>query len=597
MKRWLVFLVMVGCGGDDMVVAGNDAALPPVVEPAPAPEPAPSADPLPEPTPPPTPAPDPEAEALARAEAAQRAFDAQYPNHGLTFHFLARVRGRPHHRADVVGYMRRGARFRASSRVPGVGCARGWFEVPGDGFVCRGEGFLIDDEPPSFEPTPVPAALEDALPYAYGFTARADVPQYWRVPTPAEETRVVEALSALAAEEAAAAEAEAATEAEATAAEESTAVEESAAAEESAAIAESAATAPAEALPEEAAEEAAVATEVDAPTPAEVPEVDGTEAAVAVAAPTTNVEAPPPPGTQTTESEPAEDAVDPSLVAAAQGTIEVPDYVRLRMGRGFYVSLDGEVTDEGRRFFRTVRGAYVRANTITGNEPPTHRGVVLGGRWQLPVAFVFRSGTHRLRRLPSSGRLRDLGVVERHTPFPIADRFTRARREYLVARDGYLVRRTSLRVASAIERPTEIPESDRWVHVNLKEQTLVAYEGDHAVFATTVSTGREGFDTPVGIFRIASKHVSTTMDDLNAGEESYLIEDVPWTMYFQGNFALHAAFWHHGFGRVRSHGCVNLAPADARWVFQWAGPVVPAGWHGIFAGDDRPGSWIVITEE
>jgi lipoprotein-anchoring transpeptidase ErfK/SrfK len=134
------------------------------------------------------------------------------------------------------------------------------------------------------------------------------------------------------------------------------------------------------------------------------------------------------------------------------------------------------------------------------------------------------------------------------------------------------------------------------VHVDLSSQTLVAYEGDRAVFATLVSSGREGFETPTGTIRIQSKHVSATMDDTASATEAYSIEDVPWTMYFEGSFALHAALWHDQFGRPRSHGCVNLAPADARWLFQWTGPVLPPGWHGVVASSRRQGSWVHITE-
>ncbi len=581
-RRWLTaplaIFAMLGCGEAPTPVAPDDAA-PIIVEARTMPPPAPATEP-PAPAAPvaaggPTPRSpiDPEAAARAQAEAAAAAFEARYPLHGLAFHFLARVRARPHHEARVVGYMRRGARFRASERVPGVGCARGWFEVPGEGFVCRGQGYLVAAEPPTFEPTPVPAALEDALPYAYAYTTRRDVPQYWRVPTVAEEAAVEEALAALTARETAAA-------------------EERVRVQEAQAVAETEAVAATEAIAES--ELGAAATDQLNAAAEETIEAQG-----AIAGPTVvDAEAPPPPGAaEGDEGTVADDTVDPSLVAATQGTVTIPDFVRLRMGRGFYVSLDGEVEDSSRRFLRTVRGAFVRAEHLAANEPPTHRGVVLGGRWQLPVAFVFRTGTHKLRRIPSTGRFEDLGVVERHTPFPVADRLTRQQRIYLVARDGYVVRRSSLRVAEAIARPEGIPEDSRWLHIRLSEQTLVAYEGDRAVFATTVSTGREGFETPTGLFRVQSKHVSTTMDDLNAGEDSYLIEDVPWTMYFEGNYALHAAFWHEGFGRVRSHGCVNLAPTDARWVFQWSSPTLPAGWHGIFADRHvRPGTWIFITD-
>jgi lipoprotein-anchoring transpeptidase ErfK/SrfK len=292
----------------------------------------------------------------------------------------------------------------------------------------------------------------------------------------------------------------------------------------------------------------------------------------------------------------AEQAPDPSLVAMAQGEIQIPGFVRLRMGRGFYMSVDAEERDERRPFWRTIRGAYVRADQVSTNEPPTHRGVVVGGAWQLPIGFVYRGGTRRLRRVAATQRFRNAGTLERHTPVVAAETLQRNGQDYIVTADGFIVRRNAIRLAEPSERPSEVGEDERWIDVDLSEQILVAYEGDRPVFVTTVSTGREGHDTPLGLFQIKSKHVSTTMDDLDAGEESYLIEDVPWTMYFEGNYAMHAAFWHSGFGRVRSHGCVNLAPADARWVFQWSLPMLPASWHGVFSERGRPGTWIRIRE-
>jgi hypothetical protein len=66
-------------------------------------------------------------------------------------------------------------------------------------------------------------------------------------------------------------------------------------------------------------------------------------------------------------------------------------------------------------------------------------------------------------------------------------------------------------------------------------------------------------------------------------------------MYFHGNFAIHGAFWHYSFGQVRSHGCVNVSPADARWVFSWSTPTLPASWHGMFASP-RQGTFVFIEE-
>ena len=58
-----------------------------------------------------------------------------------------------------------------------------------------------------------------------------------------------------------------------------------------------------------------------------------------------------------------------------------------------------------------------------------------------------------------------------------------------------------------------------------------------------------GFDLDLLDFVVVER------DGTVAGDLPYSIEDVPWTMYFLGGYALHAAFWHDKFGTRRSHGC------------------------------------------
>ena len=107
-------------------------------------------------------------------------------------------------------------------------------------------------------------------------------------------------------------------------------------------------------------------------------------------------------------------------------------------------------------------------------------------------------------------------------------------------------------------------------------QTLVAYEGKkpRPVFATIVSTGKGARGSPtatrLGVHRIWVKLVSTNMGNLENEDADlhYSIEDVPWVQFFDKAIALHAAFWHRDFGHVHSHGCVNLAPRDAEFLFR-----------------------------
>jgi lipoprotein-anchoring transpeptidase ErfK/SrfK len=92
------------------------------------------------------------------------------------------------------------------------------------------------------------------------------------------------------------------------------------------------------------------------------------------------------------------------------------------------------------------------------------------------------------------------------------------------------------------------------------------------VYATLVATGLEPFYTRPGLFQIQKKLESTPMSGAFEADRSdfYYLEDVPWTMYYDSARALHGAYWRTAFGYPQSHGCVNLAPPDAHWLFNWA---------------------------
>lgn len=81
------------------------------------------------------------------------------------------------------------------------------------------------------------------------------------------------------------------------------------------------------------------------------------------------------------------------------------------------------------------------------------------------------------------------------------------------------------------------------------------------------------------------------------GSTGFELRDVPWIQYFAAGYALHGAYWHDSFGVPRSHGCVNMAPIDARLVFLWTNPPMPEGWQGINTGPDvGEGTSVVIRE-
>lgn len=154
--------------------------------------------------------------------------------------------------------------------------------------------------------------------------------------------------------------------------------------------------------------------------------------------------------------------------------------------------------------------------------------------------------------------------------------------------------------ARVAQPPAEAHATERWIDVDLAQQTLVAYEGTRPVFATLVSTGRgpkgSGAETRLGVHRIWVKIFTTKMDNLDNEDapNHYAIEDVPWVQFFDNAIALHGAFWHHDFGHVHSHGCVNLAPLDARWLFAFTGPHLPQGWVAVFPTEMEPGTLVRV---
>jgi len=99
----------------------------------------------------------------------------------------------------------------------------------------------------------------------------------------------------------------------------------------------------------------------------------------------------------------------------------------------------------------------------------------------------------------------------------------------------------------------------------LSDQRLAAYVGIVPVYAVRVSTGVPRYPTLTGEFHIYRKLTSTTM----AGP-GYYLTNVPWTMYYDGSYAIHGTYWHNNFGHPMSHGCVNLPIPDAKWLFDWA---------------------------
>jgi hypothetical protein len=245
---------------------------------------------------------------------------------------------------------------------------------------------------------------------------------------------------------------------------------------------------------------------------------------------------------------------------------------------------------EGRSFGVTTDLFIVPLDRMRILAPSGFHGIELKESG-LPVVFVRQKGSHLVRRRADGG-LEDAGALGYRDAVPLSGESSRIDgSSYLATRDGRLLRDDHhlVRIEPPKEWPSFALEGKKWIDISILRQTLVAYEGQKPVYATLVSTGADGLGDPKethstvrGAFLIHTKHIAVTMDS-DEMEDRFDLRDVPYVQYFHEGYALHAAYWHDDFGRPKSHGCVNLHPTDAAWLFGWTDPGVPDGWHAALS--------------
>jgi hypothetical protein len=142
------------------------------------------------------------------------------------------------------------------------------------------------------------------------------------------------------------------------------------------------------------------------------------------------------------------------------------------------------------------------------------------------------------------------------------------------------------------------------VVVNVTRQTMTCYEDDREVYYCRVSTGAkfdylgnavDAWSTPLGPHPIYRKLISLHMSGQLTGDWP----DVPWTSLITGEgVSVHSTYWHNDFGVPRSHGCINCAPDDARWIFCWTNPSVALVPGQLDISDQWPptGTYVEVVE-
>jgi hypothetical protein len=265
-------------------------------------------------------------------------------------------------------------------------------------------------------------------------------------------------------------------------------------------------------------------------------------------------------------------------------TVAVQKTLKLS-GAQYYVSVEGKVLP--------VEGTHSLDAKVSA-----WRGEVLDDKTVFPFGWVTPE-TAKVYAVPDP-RTKPIETLPRRTRVVIAEEQGKGGRRMLRIADApgagpgdgqadaqgqgqspaRWVRAADVNEVRRLPRPEGISPAAQWIDVDLGEQVLVAYMGEQPVYATLTSSGR-AIPTPRGNYPVWAKVSVISMKSQPYEDKPYFVNKVPWVLFFQAHNAIHGAYWHDRFGVSKSHGCVNVSPLDARYLFEWLTPGLPSGWTGV----------------
>jgi hypothetical protein len=259
---------------------------------------------------------------------------------------------------------------------------------------------------------------------------------------------------------------------------------------------------------------------------------------------------------------------------------------------------------QAHRLAMMTNGRFIDAEKLTQATPSAFQGVELNEQVQLPVAFVVKSGVNTWKL---TGAVIEKGkALEERVRLTLSGKFrTLEGLKYWEQSDGSWVRHKDVTtIRKRDEMPPFVSEGRRWIDVSVVTGTAVAYEGTTPVYATLVSVGSDrlgdeagkGEITERGEFEVVAKYITALNAQVKSFAKRVDIYDAPWTLELASGQLLHGAYWHNRFGIEHGPGNIQLSPADARWLWTWAGPEVPEGWHAVTAEASGTGTIVNVRK-
>jgi lipoprotein-anchoring transpeptidase ErfK/SrfK len=224
---------------------------------------------------------------------------------------------------------------------------------------------------------------------------------------------------------------------------------------------------------------------------------------------------------------------------------------------------DSRMSDDGRTFYQVNYG-WMAAEDLRPLTPSTFTGILITRE----VPFRFGWLLKDTQSVNTAGE--PIQTYKRYQVVHEVSTTTQKAGYIAIGGDEWLPDESVAIVSPQVPADAG-PNTCRFIYANLNTQTLSVYDGCKLIFATLISSGKNSW-TFEGRFAILNKnepYISITPPSYSTSD--YYIEGVPYFMSYASDFGFHGAYWHDNFGTAASHGCINLAPADAKWLYEWAG--------------------------
>jgi hypothetical protein len=268
---------------------------------------------------------------------------------------------------------------------------------------------------------------------------------------------------------------------------------------------------------------------------------------------------------------------------------EIAEYTRLALiGSWRTKTKSGDSVEFG----TLTDGRFIRASDLRAAKSMEFQGYTVDEMHPMPVAYVVKSHVKPYKfkdegvdRLPP---LEHLSIVKLNGKYR-----TKGKYKFWGVADGSHVLHRDVTVIQARERfPDWVAPNTKWIDISTVMGSMVLYQGKTPVYATLVSVGEDKFGgvnhSHEGTFYITGKHITAQTIVPEKFEKHIEIRDTPWVLELSSGQTIHASFWHTRFGIEHGPGNIQLAPKDAKHVWDWVGIPIPEGWHAVMVADDNP---------